>query len=389
VPVPYRNFINNGLLSDQGSEIWADNFRSGGVISNGFYGSFTMTNFSTTFTNGLIVAGGDVSITTRSLVASNLVLEADRSLTLTVASLITDTGVTNGNVWTVGAASGGTGLSLPVLPAGANGGTPYGNSLLGTTITLLAPTNVNVVNTWAAADLGAVNAGYTNNVAIGHLILNALGAASNAVFTFTGTGVSNAVYVDRLELAGYSSYTYHNAGGNLPALAFNTNLVIYYADCIDDNVGDVSELINHKNNDHLRWVPTYAGYFSSTNLVYLGATNAFNVALAASTVIDSNGNGIANASDSTPFFVPAMVNQTGFSSNSLVYVRWNTIPLATNYVLYSTNSGGPFDLNHVASQFISPLSYPGPVATVMTNYPMVTPPRYYLVVIYPWLTYPY
>ena len=128
---------------------------------------------------------------------------------------------------------------------------------------------------------------------------------------------------------------------------FNTNLVIYYADAIAAGAGlggtpaDVSELINHKNNDHLRWVPTYAGYFSSTNLVYLGTTNAFNVALARSQYIDSNGNGIANAFDPMPFFLPVMINQTGYASNSMVYVSWNTIPLATNYVLYSTNLGGP------------------------------------------------
>jgi hypothetical protein len=336
--VPYHNFINNGLLSDQGSQIWTTNFVSGGVISNGL-GSFAMTNCSTMFTNGQIVAAGDVTITTGNLMASNLMLEADRSLTLVATNLLTDTGVTNGNVWTVGLASIGYGLSLPFLPAGAVAGGAYGNSLLGTTITLYAPAGENVVNTWAGNDFGVSSAGYTNNMAIGHLILDAQGAAPGTLFTFNGTGASNAIYVDRLELRDFASYIYHN-GTNMPALDFNSNLVIYYADAIDDNVGDVSEVINGKNNNHLRWVPTYAGHFSSVNVVYAGATNAVNVALAGSKDIDSDGDGTANATDPTPFFLPSMVNLVVYKTNNPannMAISWNTIPLATNFVYYSTN----------------------------------------------------
>jgi len=397
--VPYRNFINNGLLSDQGSQIWANNFVSGGVISNGV-GSFMQQSLTTTLTNGQIVAAGDVSITTGNLVVSNVVLEADRSLNLIATNLLTDTGVTNGNVWTVGAASIGNGLSLPLLPAG--GGGAYGNSLLGTTITLFAPTNKNVVNTWAAGDFGVSNVGYTNNVAIGHLVLNALGTAPNTQLYFSGTGASNAIYVDRLELAGYASYIWHQ-GTNMPALAFNTNLVIYYADCIDDNVGEVSELINGKNGNHLRWVPTYAGYFSSTNLVYLGQTNTYNLALVESRDIDSNGNGIDNAFDPTPFFLTSMTGPVVISNtpSGPLAISWNSIPHATNFVVYSTsgvmgsytnlltnfstNNAGPFTM----SNFISPIPYPSPPARVMIFTPVPVSTRYYWPVVDPWTTYPY
>ena len=153
VQVPYLNLVNGGLLSDQGSQVWANNFESSGAISNGSFGSFVLQSQTAAFSNGVLYAGGDVSITTGSLVTSNVVLEADRSLTLNVTDFLTDTGVTNGSVWTVGGASVGTGLSLPIRPATAVGGAAYGNSLLGTTITLFAPTNVNVVNTWAAGIL--------------------------------------------------------------------------------------------------------------------------------------------------------------------------------------------------------------------------------------------
>ena len=411
VQVPYYNFVNHGLLSDSGSEIWADNFESSGVISNGNLGSFTLQSQTAAFTNGALFAGGDVSITTGNLLASNLVLEADRSLTLTVTNFLTDTGVTNGNVWSVGAASVGEGLSLPVLPATANGGAAYGNSLLGTTITLFAPAGENVVNTWAANDFGVSTAGYTNNMAIGHLVLDAQGASSGTQLSFNGVGVSNAIYVDRLELRDYASWTNHDSGGNLPALVINPNLVIYYADAIaagaDVYTGgpaDVSRELNHKNNDHLRWVPTYAGFFSSTNMVFAGTTNGpFNIALAQSSDIDSDGDGIANAFDPTPFFLSSMISPVVISNtpSGPLAISWNSIPHATNYVVYSTdnsagsftnlltnfstNNAGPFTM----SNFISPIPYPSPPARVMIFTPVPGSTQYYWPVVNPWMTYPY
>ncbi len=387
---PYGAIVNHGIISDYGVNIYAANFESDDWFSNSVSGSFLLHSQTATLTNGLLYAGGDVSITSGSLVASNLTLQASRSLTLAVTNRLTDDGVTNGNVWTVGSAANSSppgvylqnGFNLPVKPATGD--------LLGTTATSIAPSGKLINNLWAGHDRGASNAGYTNNAAIGHLILNALNVAPGAQFYFGGTGASNAIYVDRLELAGYASYIYHDSGGNLPALAFNTNLVIYYADCVDASYGDVSLQLNHKNNDHLRWVPTYAGYFSSTNLVYLGTTNTFNVALATSTVIDSNGNGLANAFDPLPFFLPVMVNQTG--SSRLLHLslsvgtpfRWRPISSFTRRICSDLDS-----FTNIASQFVSPMPYPGPVANISTNYLMVAPPRYYRVMVYPWLTYPY
>jgi hypothetical protein len=389
--VPYRNFVNRGLVSDQGSQVWADNFESSGAISNGNFGSFTLQAQTATWSNGVLYAGGDVSITAASLVASNLLLQADRSLTLTATSLLTDAGVPNGNTWLVGSQAGSAGIGV-YLDNGFNLPLkPLLGDLLGTTVTSIAPLNSLVNNLWAGEDRGASNAGYTNNVAIGRLVLDALAPATGAQFYFSGTGASNALYVDRLELTGYASYAYHDSGGNLRALAFNTNLVIYYADAVDPNYGDVSALINHKNNDHLRWVPTYAGYFSSTNLVYLGATNAFNLALAQDSVIDSDGDGIANASDPTPFFLPAMLNVTVYPTNNPpnnMVIGWSTIPLATNTVFYTTNLTAPVVWT-VLTNFISPQPLPNPAVNVTVFDLMVTPPRYYQVMVFPWLTYPY
>jgi len=376
---PYFNFINNGLVSDQGAAIWADNFVSGGTLSNGI-SSFALQSLTTTLTNGLLAAGANVSITASSLVTSNLVLQSGRSLTLQVTNLLTDTGVTNGNLWSVGGASS-VGLNLPIKPVAGD--------LLGTTITNIALANTKVANTWAGQDRGASSIGFSNNVAIGQLILDAQGPSPNAQFSFTGTSVSNAIYVDNLVLLGYASYTNRN-GETLPALSINTNLVIYYAQATVAGGVTVAEQLNGFNSNHLRWVPTYAGFFSSIKLVYpVGVTNTLNAALAESGDIDSNGNGTPNADDSAPIFVPAEVDFTTTLTNlppRSIRLQWTTVPLATNIVQYTTNLLSPtwFTLTN----FISPQPYPSPTTNVWVFDPATNAtPRYYQVLVEPDLLY--
>ncbi len=340
--IPYDNFINHGLISDQGTTIYANNFLNSGTISNGV-GSFLLQSLAATLTNGAIAAGGDVTITSGSLETSNLMLQAGRKLTLQVTNFLTDDGVSNGSIWSVGGSAVGgsdSGFNLLLLPTNS----AYRNDLLGTTVTNIAPPNKSITNTWAGRDYGVSAAGYTNNVAIGRLILDSRTNAAYSQLAFTGTGVSNAIYVDELFLLNYASPTNHDLSGNLPALVFNTNLVIYYAQALASggpggSMLSVAEYLDHRNNEHLRWVWSYAGHFSSTNIVYPDHTTngPFNAALAQSSVIDSDGDGLVNGSDPTPFFVPSMLNLIWFPTGPGTTVSWNTVPLATNYVYWSTN----------------------------------------------------
>jgi hypothetical protein len=211
-------------------------------------------------------------------------------------------------------------------------------------------------------------------------------------------------------LADYASYT-NRVGTNLPALAFNTNLVIYYAQAITADGISVAEKINHWNTNHLRWVPAYAGNFSSTNLVYPdGTTVVVNAALAASDDIDSNGNGIGNASDPTPFLASSQVvlsltvtNLPPLSSK----LQWLAVPNATNYIYYKTNLLSPawlpftnfnnfyYGANLAGTNaahgnwFVSPQPYPSSATNVWVFDPLMKVPHYYQVVVQPWLTYPY
>jgi hypothetical protein len=380
------SFVNNGLLSDNGSQIWATNFENSGVISNGV-GNFTLQSLGVTLTNGALVSSAGIAITADSLVASNMTFQAGRGLTLQITNLLTDTitnlsvadavanGVTNGNFWAVGSTtgSGGNGLILPLKPQTGD--------LRGTTITNYVPgPNQQVINIWAGEDRGISPSGFTNNMAIGRLVLDALGP--NSSFSFSGVGASNALYVDDLELDDYATNT--DTSGNLSALNLNTNLVIYYAQAIMNGVS-VAARFNHQNHDRLRWVASYAGYFSATNLVYPdGSTNTVNAALAASTSADSDGDGVVNAHDPTPFFTADEVNFKLTLTNApapTALISWDSIPSATNTVLYSTNLLDPF--TNVLTQFTSPAAVPPvggwPLTNVVADPVNPATPRYYRV----------
>ncbi len=382
---PAGAFINHSLLSDNGAIIYVTNFENDGTFTNGSQAPFILKAQTATFTNGALNGGGDVTLSADSLLTSNLFLTANRSLTLAVTNWLTDTGPTNGNLWFVGTNSVGSGFNLLLLP---NNPTNRGD-LLGTTVTVYAPVNRNVVSTWAAANYGALPLGYTNNVAVGRLVLDASFNPSNpqqnGVFTFTGAAASNALYVDDLELA--DAATVMDKNGNFSALNINTNLILYFAQA-RVNGQSVAEKLNGANNGRLRWVPQYAGHFSSVALVYPdGSTNIFNAALAGASDVDSDGDGIPNASDPTPFFTPGQIGLKVTTTNLpplTAVISWNSIPAATNVVLYSTNSAGPF--NQVLTNFVSPAAIPPAGGWPIVNRvydPVNGVMRFYQVQVYP------
>ena len=364
---PYNAIVNNGLFSDVGSAIYATYFANSGTFSNGA-GSFNLSSQTAVLANGSIDATLDVGITSDTLDVSGTIISAGRSMTLQVTNRLTDGDSTNENIWYLGSSTNNSGIKLPIKPATGD--------LRRTTIWSEAPVSKKVVNVWAGQDLGADPAGYTNNAAVGALILDALGAAPSTLFYFTGTGVSNALYVDYLEFQDQA--TARDTNGNLKSLSFNTNLVIYYAKAYIDG-SDVSDSINHKNGDHLRWVTNYAGYYDPYNLPLGGAVKVPQVQLSTTTIPDSDRDGIPNNVDSTPYFESTNVNLTLTlaPSSSLVQISWQTIPMATNTVYYTTSLGSPW---LVLTNFVTPPPPPyGPITHILNEVIDPTAARYYRV----------
>jgi hypothetical protein len=405
----YGAVINNGVINDEGTTIYASNFLDSGTISNGI-GNLAVISQTTTLTNGSIYAGGNVSIAANNFSATNTYVQC-LSLTLNPSKSITDFGVP-GNIWVVGNtnATGGQGFSLL--------NNPTNGDLLGTTITnICPPPNKELVNTWSGRDFGAVNAGYTNNSALGHLVLDTAGADSLITFNGSGSG-SNALYVDCLELQGsltnglQSSYNFTNW------LSLNTNITIYFAQAyilgvsVAEQIGNAS-LYQGENGGYLitnivtgtngvtttnravvpgrlRWVPTYAGLFSSTNIVINGVTNTYNAALAKSKDIDSDGSGVANVNNPSPFFTAQQINFSLTVTNQpkrAAVLSWTTVPLATNSVYFSSSlltNNWQLYTNFLSTNVLGP-SY----VTTVSDTNILNGTRFYKVLVQPWLTYPY
>ncbi len=194
------------------------------------------------------------------------------------------------------------------------------------------------------------------------------------------------MYVDEIEFLNVSGI--RDTNGDLPALQFNTNMVIYYAQAIIGGVS-LAEKLNHHNGNHLRWVPTYAGVFSSTNLVYpAGVTNSLNAALVQSQDIDSDGDGTPNGSDPTPIFVPGQVNFIMTITNVpplKALLTWDSIPAATNIVQFKTNLVSANWLT--LTSFVSPAAVPPPTGWPLTNVgvDVVNPvqPKFYRILLNP------
>ena len=337
VTTPYLAMVNAGVISNgSGSTIVANDFENYGSFTAG-NGSFALNSQTTTMSNATVAAGGTFTNTGNNVIIGGTQMAVGKSVTLVATNLLTDANSTNGNIWSLGSRNGGsgfaTGLVLPIKPATGD--------LLDTIITNIAPSGTAVTNVWSGKDYGQSNSGFTNNAAIGWLCLDSLAQTPRAYFGFSGTGVSNAIYVDCLELRDFA--TNANAANNAlnpTNLVFNTNLVIYYAQAIISGQSAAIKL-DHGDNNHLRWVATYAGRFSSTNIVYPnGTTNVVNAALAGANNVDSDGDGVPNSTDPTPFFVSSQVKPAVTVTNvppKKIKVSWYSIPGATNYVSYRTN----------------------------------------------------
>ncbi len=364
---PYQSFVTHGLLMAQGDTIWANYFEASGTNNSGV-GPISVQAMTAIVTNGAFLAtDGDIALTCGSLLVSNQVLQAGRSLSLTVTNFLDDGSVensvdvvTNKNTWTVGG-----GINLWRLPASA--------SLLATTVTNNAFANSRVDNYWAGTDYGAGPIGFVTNAALGRLILDGQDAGSQ--FAFFRTDATNALYVDLLELK--DATTNADNFGNFAGVFLDTNFTIYYGDAVA-NGRSIAEQLNGRygasgaSGGHFAWVSNYnTGYYSSTNVTYTdgSGTHRLNRALVNSCLIDSNGNGIPNCLDPNP--VPVLtpstlvltVAVTNLPPRALA-LSWNTIPLARNYLYCSSSLSQPSTNWQLVTNFLSDATIGGRVTVV-------------------------
>lgn len=328
---PLRSLVNHGQILTEGAVFEVENFDNPGLISGGS-GSLILSSTVAVLTNGSFLAtNGDVSIHSGSLVISNNLLVAGRLLSLSLTNFIDDGGLAGSNYWS----TGNEGFQL--LHAPTNG------DLLGTTIrssigALVAPPAGGII-LWAAQDRGRVTAGFTNNAALGRIIL---AGDTNSIYSFQPVSGSNALYVDYIELQDYT--TSLDGLGNLRGLRVEPGMKVYYGDIVA-NGESIAERVNGKYDGRLVWVADYAGIYSGTNVVYPdGTTNRLNRPLVTSCNLDSDGDWLPNCIDPDPIFVSGQINLavalTGPPDSARL--TWNTLPLATSVVEYKSALEDPY-----------------------------------------------
>ncbi len=269
---PYVNFVNSGTNNAAAFVISCNYLENSGLLNSA--GPVTITAGSGNLVGGTSVAGGDTQISAAALRLRAYTLSANGGLYLNVSESLSDAGGGSSNTL-----SCQLGFTLPVKPKIGD--------LLGTSLQVGAPQGAAIVNLWAGEDRGASPAGFTNNVAIGKLII---GAGLDSLVTFTGAGTKNAIYVDYLQLG----QTIQNDLATY--LAVDPNMTIYFADA---NVA--VDQLDGQLGGRLRWV-NFAGPNSSVDVALPNnRTIRVNRNFRYSPSIDSDGDGIANAFDLSPF----------------------------------------------------------------------------------------
>jgi len=303
---PYQAFVNTGTINDIGTFIWAKEFLNGGPITSSLADIQLDQSQTAIITNTVLQAlQGAISLKAGYLLASSNTFSAN-SLVLSPTNVISD-GVTNlapqvppvqgswptnGNTWLIGAG----GINMTIAPKAGD--------LLGTTITNTAPANGVVSIVWGGTNRGNTVKGFTNNAALGRLVL--VGGDKHSVFKFSPPQgmASGAIYVDCLELAGAAS-TNRDNDNNYLGVQIAPNMKVYYGQAFANGYS-IAEKLNGRNRNGtgggFYWVSNYNdGYYSSTNLTYpSGITYRVNAALAASTDISSSGNGQVNSVNPAP-----------------------------------------------------------------------------------------
>ena len=182
-----------------------------------------------------------------------------------------------------------------------------------------------VSHTFNSRNLGVTPAGFTNNMAIGCLILD---ADDISRIVLKGSGTNDALYVDYIEFRNFA--TNYNT-----TIYVETNLTIYFA-----NANLSVNKLNKAFGGRVHWVPNYTGKFSSTYITNSsGQVVAYNSAVIGNPDLDSDRDGIPNLFDPTPVPTDSDVNYQVLPllSKSKVLISWNALERSTNSLEVTTN----------------------------------------------------
>ena len=278
--------------------------------------------------NSTNIAGGVMEFRANSLKLNHSQATSGSTMSFTVTNSLFDTDPGSGSTLTAP-----YGFSLLIKPQTGD--------LLGTSFRSTAPRFYSVVHTWAGEDRGTNAAGYSNNVAVGTLVLG-FATPNPGQHYFQGTGAHNGLYVDMLDLTAVTSIA-----GLQNQIDMAPDMVVYFAAAklgftpppnVYGTAQEPEEYLDGQFGGHLRWVQSYAGPSSSVAVLINGQTVMVNKALRYSKIIDSNGDGLPNYYDPNPFSTPLSLSIAQNSPPAkAVAISWLAAPNTVYQVEYTTN----------------------------------------------------
>lgn len=310
----YSSWVNLGRLDSVGVTISSTNFENNGVIATTSGSAISIVASEAKLDQGTISDDGDLSLTATSLKLRGAAIDVNGAVGLSISGSLADAGISSPS-----RISAKQGISL--IPK------PVSGDLLGTSIQLAASAQSSFPIIWSGVDRGATTAGFTNNAAVSQLYLQ---AGEGAVFSFSGLGTSNAIYVERLTMD--SALIADGAA----SLVFDDNFTLYFA---DSNIP--VEQLDGALNGHIRWVSSYAGPLSGVKVAVSGGnTIVVNKNLLNSLTLDSNGNGIPNGLDPAPFDVDGL------------YLTLTNAPKLSGVLVWDAAAGAVYTVDY--SQKVAP-----------------------------------
>lgn len=303
---PLDNFVNRGTVHSFSHFINTDYFENTGSIVSTQNFTFRSTNFClgtvTEFTNfapsigpisvtanaakldgGEFRTAGDIRLQGGVYKINNHDALAGGAVFFEIDDTLTDNGPQSGNLFQVADGFHMTSRAL--------------GDLLGTEIQSFAGRFGIVDHSWASEDRGATAAGFSNNVALGHLVIS---GDLFSQFRFLPGVPGGALYVDLLEIDGEQAVSLRNFTNTVRLLGMN----VYYGDVVSTNANLNAETLDglQLGQGRIIWVRDYAGPRSGVDVALgpEGPTDRMNRALRMSANIDSDGDGIPNRFDDFP-----------------------------------------------------------------------------------------
>ncbi len=350
IEIRTRNFENSGALVTQRGVFSLDAVNatmfgkplivSNAVISFPTFDFLTETLITNIFTNTttlqsapVIMGSSDVDIRARDFLMSNAVISAS-TIILNITNRLADSGLEATNHWTTF-----SGLQTSRRPTTS--------SLFGTHLRAVGRDFQINETTWAGADMGNANAGFTNNLALGKVTFD--GGLGSRFRFYANSANSNALYVDYIELV--NSATNFNT-----AFTIAPNFTIYFA-----NANVPATALHNAAGGRFKWVRSFAGPLSSTNITYPSGTNyTFNIALVTDNDIDSDGDGLVNSVDPLPIYTEeSAILSVAMAAGPVpcVLLSWNALAYSSNYLEFKASASAT-QWNTLTNFHMGPFTWP-------------------------------